>query len=80
MDLETLTGLFGWSTILGFGLLAFMTAAMTGLRSVMVGIHQKMFRLDEADLDRAYFRYLAQFKVLVIVFGLLPYLALKVVG
>ncbi len=39
-----------------------------------------MFGLDEKDLNRAYFQYLAQFKILIIVFNVTPYIALKLMG
>jgi hypothetical protein len=37
-----------------------------------------MFGLEDADLSRAYFQYLAQYKILVFVFNLMPYLALRI--
>jgi hypothetical protein len=38
-----------------------------------------MFDLAEADLSRAYFQYLAQYKILIFVFNLMPYLALRII-
>jgi hypothetical protein len=37
-----------------------------------------MFGLDDTDLSRAYFQYLAQYKILIFVFNLMPYLALRI--
>ena len=37
-----------------------------------------MFGVDEADLPGIYFRYIAQYKILIFVFNLMPYLALRI--
>jgi hypothetical protein len=36
--------------------------------------------LSEVDLLRAYFQYMAQYKIVVLVFFLAPYVALKLMG
>jgi Family of unknown function (DUF6868) len=36
-----------------------------------------MFGLSEADLSRAYFQYLAQYKIAIFVLNLVPYVALE---
>jgi len=36
-----------------------------------------MFGLDPEDVSRDYVRYLAQYKIAIIVFSLVPYIALK---
>jgi len=42
-------------------------------------IHGKMSGLDETDLSRAYFQYLAQYKIVFFVFNLVPYIALRII-
>jgi hypothetical protein len=79
MDLETLTEFFGWMTVVNMGLLIFSTVMLFLLRGVAIKMHSKMFDLEVKDLNRAYFQYLAHFKILVLVFNLAPYLALKIV-
>lgn len=80
MTIETLTELFGWITIINMGLLMFSTVMIFLLKGVAIKIHSKMFSLDEKELSRAYFQYLGNFKVFVIVFNLTPYIALKIMG
>lgn len=36
-----------------------------------------MFGLSQDDLSRAYFQYLAQYKIAIFVLNIAPYLALK---
>ncbi|MGJ8641965.1 MAG: DUF6868 family protein [Luteolibacter sp.] len=80
MNLETLREFLGWCSIINIGLLMFSTVAVIALRDTVTSIHSKLFCLDEATLHQAYFRYLANFKIAVIVFNIVPYLALRIMG
>lgn len=80
MDLETLTEFFGWMTVVNMGLLMFSTVMILLLREVAIKMHSRMFDLDEKDLNRAYFQYLGNFKILVIAFNLTPYIVLKIMS
>ena len=44
------------------------------------GIHSRLYSLSDADLDRAYFQYMANYKIAIFVFNLAPYLAMRIVG
>ena len=77
---EALTGLLGWCTVINFGVLLVTSAMLILARGSMSRTHGKMFGLDETDLARAYFQYLAQYKIAVLVFNLAPYLALKLMS
>jgi hypothetical protein len=50
------------------------------MRGFITKIHSSLFGLDEKDLGRAYFQYLAQYKIAIIVFNIAPYLALKIMS
>lgn len=80
MTLEALTTFFGWMTVLNFGFLAVVAVALLTLRNWMTSVHARMFNLDEKALHGAYFGYLANYKLLVLVFSLAPYLALRLVA
>jgi len=43
----------------------------------IVRIHQRLFQLDSASLSRYYFIFLVSYQLLVIVFFVMPYVALK---
>ena len=77
-SLETLAAFLGWCTLINMGMLIFASLAMVSMRETMTKMHTSMFGLDDADLARAYFQYLAQYKILVVVFNLVPYLALRI--
>jgi hypothetical protein len=80
MTLATLTELFGWMSVINVGLLVCTSALLVPLQGFVGRIHARMFKLEEQDLKKAYFQYLAQFKIVVIVFNLAPYLALKIMS
>ena len=72
-----LTTVFGWMTVLNFAVLLFSTLMIVALQDWIAGIHGRMFQMERADIKRAYFRYLANYKILTLVFCLVPWLALK---
>ena len=43
-------------------------------------VHAKMFNVDEASARNAYFLYFAYYKIAIIVFNLVPYVALRIMG
>ncbi len=77
MTQEFLTTVFGWMTVLNIGVLLFSTLMVVALQDWIAGIHGRMFQMEKHDVKRAYFRYLANFKILTIIFSLMPWIALK---
>lgn len=80
MTLETLTELLGWSSAVNIAILLVSTLGVIAMRRAIAGIHSQLFGLDEKDLGRAYFQYLAQYKVAIIVLNIAPYIALKIMA
>lgn len=79
-SIQTLTTFFGWCSLITVGILFLSSAALLLMRGFLTGLHSKMFGLNQEDLARAYFQYLAQFKIAVIVFNLAPYIALRLMA
>ncbi len=75
--IETLTEFFGWALVINAALLAISTLGVIAMRRTIVGIHSKLFSLDEIETVKAHFQYLAQYKIAIIIFNLSPYIALK---
>ncbi len=80
ITIEVLRSFFGWCSVLNIGILGFSTVMVIALHGLISRKHAKMFHLDEKDVSRAYFQYLAQYKIAVIVFNLVPYLALRIMA
>ncbi|MCX8953628.1 hypothetical protein OU790_09295 [Ruegeria sp. NA] len=77
MTHEFLTTFFGWMAALNIAVLLFTTVMILLLQDWIAGIHGRMFQMDRADVKRAYFRYLANYKILTLIFCIVPWLALK---
>ncbi|MGV6804118.1 MAG: DUF6868 family protein [Ruegeria sp.] len=77
MTPEALTSFFGWMTVLNFAVLLLTTLAVVALQDRIAGIHGRMFQMEPGDVKKAYFKYLANYKILTIVFCLMPWIALK---
>lgn len=80
MTYETLTAFFGWMTVLNFGFLVFATLMLLAMRDWATSLHARLFNLDETTVRAAYFSFLSRYKVLALVFSLIPYLALRLVA
>lgn len=77
-SLETLTAFFAWCTLLNMGMLILASLFLAYMRGPIARLHGSTFGLDESDLSRAYFQYLAQYKIFIFVFNLMPYLSLRI--
>ena len=80
MTIELLTELFGWISIINIAILLLSTFALLGMREFITSTHARLFGLEATDLGRAYFQYLAQFKIAIVVLNIAPYVALKIIG
>ncbi|WP_170372644.1 DUF6868 family protein [Ruegeria arenilitoris] len=79
MTPETLTAFFGWMTVLNFAVLLLSTLMVVALQDRVAAIHGRMFQMEKAEVRKAYFKYLANYKILTLIFCLMPWIALKLV-
>ena len=77
MTQEFLTTVFGWMALLNIAVLLFSTLMIVLMQGWIAGIHGRIFQMERPDVKRAYFRYLANYKILTLVFCIVPWLALK---
>jgi hypothetical protein len=80
ITIDHLAAMLGWAAVINIAILLVSTIALVALRRPITALHAQLFGLDEKDLGRAYFQYLAQFKIATIVFTIAPYLALRIIG
>ena len=79
-NMETLATFFGWMTIINFGLLLFSTIMLVTMKDFPSRLHGKLFKMEPEELKPIYFRFLANYKILIIVFNAVPYIALKIIA
>ncbi len=80
MTMEEITTLLGWASAINIVVLLFSTLVLIAMRGGIAKIHSQLFGLDEKDLGRAYFQYLAQYKIAIIVLNIAPYISLKIMA
>ncbi len=80
MDLETLRMVFLWSTIVNASLLVitFLIGAFAG--GWVYRMHSTWFPISRDAFNVTIYALMGLFKVFVLVFNLVPYLALRIVG
>lgn len=76
-DISTITTFLGWCAVINIGLLAFYTLWLMAFREVSKRMHSALLGVDADKLDLIYFQYLANFKIAVIIFNIVPYISLK---
>lgn len=79
MTLITLTSALGWCALINIGILLFATLMLTVAGRFSLGLHGSWFGLDEMFLKQTYFQFLANYKLLILLFNVAPYFALQLV-
>lgn len=77
---ELIQTFLGWCSVINIGILIFSAIFVILLRDQVSTLHAKIFNLNKEDVFRAYFQYLAQYKILIIVFNIVPYFALSIMN
>jgi len=80
MDIQTLTAFFMWCTILNVVLLSLSSLMCICAGDWAYRIHSKLFSISRETFNVMIYSFLALYKLLVIVFILIPYIALLIVG
>ncbi len=80
LELSTLTTFFGWCSLLNMGLLTLSTFIIIIFQTKASTFHAKLFKIREKEIKSHYFVYLGHYKVLTLVFFVIPYFALKLMA
>jgi hypothetical protein len=80
ITLEQLTAFLGWSSLINIGILLISTFFVVWRRDFAVNIHSSMFDLDSQAVPAMYFDYLGRYKLMLLVFNIVPYLALRIIA
>jgi len=80
MDIESITAFFMWCTILNVALLLLSSLFCLCAAHWIYGIHSKWFSISRETFNVAIYSFIALYKILVLVFNVIPYIALLIVG
>ena len=79
MTAETLRAALGWATLINWGMLFIWWFFISVGRDLTYRVHSKFFTIPEDRFDEIHYKGIMYFKVLIFVFNLAPYLALRIV-
>ena len=73
------TSFLAWCLIINYGLLVVWFIALLSARAAMYRLHSRWFDITESQFKQANYLVFAIYKILVLVFILVPYVALKLI-
>jgi hypothetical protein len=80
MDIDSITAFFMWCTILNVALLVLSSLICLCAGDWVYRIHSKWFSISRETFNVAIYSFIALYKISVLVFNLIPYIALLIVG
>ena len=80
MDIQTLTTFFMWCTIINLGLLILTSLVCIFLADFSYRMNNMFFSISREAFNIGLFSFIALFKIFVIVFNIVPYIALLIIG
>jgi hypothetical protein len=80
MTLEILRDVLGWCTLINIALMLWWVLVILFARDFVYRMHYKWFKLSDESFDRIHYSGMAFYKILIFVFNLVPYLALRIIG
>ncbi len=79
MDLDRLQDFLLWSLLVNAGIYLISLVGVLSLRRFMRQIHAKLFGVSEETANKVIYQYLAIYKLLLIVFNLVPWIAIQII-
>ena len=80
MSVEMIRSFLGWCTLINWAILLWWWLFLVLARGWVYRVHSKWFNIPEERFDEIHYKGIAMFKIAVILFNLVPYLALRIVA
>ncbi len=80
MELETIRSFLAWCSVINIGLLLWWWGWFALAHDFVYRLHGRWFKMPVERFDAIHYGAMAWFKLTVIVFNVVPYLALRIVG
>jgi hypothetical protein len=80
MTLESIRDVLGWCSAINIGLLLFWWLWFVLAHDFMYRFHGKWFKLSVEKFDAINYALIGLFKIGIILFNIIPYFALRIVG
>ncbi len=79
-SIETIREFLGWCSVINIGMLFVSTIMLTIMRSWVIKIHASTTGVSEMELPRIYIEFLGNYKILIIILNVVPYIALRIMA
>jgi hypothetical protein len=80
MAVEIIREILAWCSVINLGLLLFWVLWLKLAHDLVYRIHGKWFKLSTERFDEIHYQGMLFFKILIFLFNITPYLALRIVG
>jgi hypothetical protein len=80
MTLEVIRNVFAWCALINLGILIIWALYLVLARDWLYGVHGKWFKISSEEFDKLHYGGIGLFKIGWILFNLVPYFALRIVG
>lgn len=80
MDMELLRQVLGWSLVLNYLILLIWFLVFINAQTWMKSLHGRWFNLNEQTFDAIHYAAMAVYKILIMVFNLVPFIILSFVN
>ncbi len=80
MDINTLKEFFGWMTLINFGIFTLSAIMCMSAKGFIQRVHGKLFGLAPETINAFLYGYLGFYKIVFIVFVLVPWIALTIIS
>ena len=80
MDLDKLQEFLFWSLVVNVGIYIVSLVGVLSLRRFMCKIHAALFGISQEMANKVLYQYLAIYKLLLIVFNLVPWIAIQLIN
>lgn len=77
MSIELLSDTLFWCTLINLGLLVIWSLSFALARERLFRLHSRWFKLSEERFDAIHYAGLAWFKLSILMFNLVPWIALR---
>lgn len=77
MTLDVIQNILGWCALINFGVLLFWAAWLIFAHDFIYKIHSAFIKIPVEKYDALNYQLMGLYKILVIVFNVVPYLALR---
>ena len=80
MDIQTLTSFFMWCSIINIGLLFFLALVYMLVPNLAYQLQSKFIPISRETFDIVFYSFTGVFKLIVLVFNVVPWIALLIIG